>query len=495
VRIAVAGFAHETVTFLPDETQIGHFEENATRGRALIEANQGTNTVIGGFLKVCAEEQVEAIGLVAAECSPSGPVREDAYDVYCNEIIDRLIGLKDKIDGLLIYLHGAMATLERQDPETDLLRRIREEVGVFPIAVGMDLHGNISKAMMAYADIVCGFRESPHIDMAETGERAARLLLRQIRTEIVPTIAFAKVDLVLPSIFTATSLSPLKEIMAAARELQRNNKSILDITIFTGFAYADVKDIGFSVIVITDGEQMQAYAAAEHLADRIESEKEALFDTEPVYQYPDAVARAYDHSASASRPIVLLEHADRMNDSTWCLQELMKRSGRKVAVPFLCDPITVKLALASGVGSNIFSAVGARSSLQAGLPVPLNGKVKFAGTMTYRTTGVMRQGYEVDLGNCAVLEANNITLILTSLNITALDTDPFRIFGFDPRDFDIILLRSKTHFRAAYTSLADEIIIADTPDWGTADLTRLDYRNSRPGVYPISARVIPIQAN
>ncbi len=492
MRLAVAGFAHETVTFLPDETQIGHFERAATRGAGLIDANRGTNTVIGGFLNVCERENIEAIGLVAAECSPSGPVREDAYHAYCDEIVDRLLRLRGNIDGLLIYLHGAMATLARQDPETDLLRRIREEVGQFPIAVAMDLHGNISEEMIAYADIVCGFQQSPHVDMGDTGERAASLLVQKIRGQISPVIGFAKVDLVLPSIFTATALSPLKEIMAAARQLEAGNKAVLDVTVFTGFAYADVKDIGFSIVVIGEGDSVKARAAATYLADLVEEKKTALFEAEPVYPFPDAVARAYEVSASASKPVVLLEHADRMNDSTWLLQELMNRKGRKVAVPFLCDPTTVKMAIKTGVGSTIYTSVGGKSSSQAGLPVTMSAKVIFAGQKSFVTTGAMRHGMEVDLGDCAILEGNDITLILTSINITAIDMDPFVAFDLDPNDFDIILLRSKTHFRAAYGPLAAEIIIADTPDWGPADLNMLNYRNTRPGVYPISAAIVPL---
>ena len=44
-------------------------------------------------------------------------------------------------------------------------------------------------------------------------------------------------------------------------------------------------------------------------------------------------------------------------------------------------------------------------------------------------------------------------------------------------NFDIVILRSKTHFRAAYEPVSEEIIIVDTPDWGPADLTTLPYRH------------------
>ena len=183
-----------------------------------------------------------------------------------------------------------------------------------------------------------------------------------------------------------------------------------------------------------------------------------------------------------------------MNDSTWVLQELVSRGAPSVIVPLLYDEITVKLAINAGAGSQIFTAVGGRSSLQAGVPVTLRAEILFAGPKSYVTSGKMRQGQHVDLGDCAVLRAGGIVLILTSVNITAIDTDPITAFGFNPEDFDIILLRSKTHFRAAYTPLASDIIIADTPDWGPADLNRLTYRNTRPGVFPISADIVALKS-
>jgi microcystin degradation protein MlrC len=52
-------------------------------------------------------------------------------------------------------------------------------------------------------------------------------------------------------------------------------------------------------------------------------------------------------------------------------------------------------------------------------------------------------------------------------------------------DYDLVILRSKTHFRAVWEPLAEEIVIVDTPDWGPAELTGLPYRNvNRNHTYP-----------
>ncbi len=100
----------------------------------------------------------------------------------------------------------------------------------------------------------------------------------------------------------------------------------------------------------------------------------------------------------------------------------------------------------------------------------------------------MRRGRMVDLGPTALIDAGGIVISLTTASLSAIDEDAFGQFGFDAREFGIIVLRSKTHFRAVYEALAEAIVIVDTPDWGPADLTALPYRNVRPGVFPITAQ-------
>ncbi|MDP7546309.1 MAG: M81 family metallopeptidase, partial [Alphaproteobacteria bacterium] len=251
-RLAIGGLVHETVTFLPEETNLEAFERRAVRGEDIIAAYAGSNTVYGGFLKVCRENDAAIEGLLCAECAPSGPVAKTAFQALADEIVSRAMLWRDDADGLLLHLHGAMACRGDADPERSLLLRLREVLGGdFPIAVAMDLHGNVGAEKALLADIVCGFRHSPHTDMAETGERAAGLLLRRLAGEIEPVMGMARPGLVLPSIFTATDVSPLREIMAEVHAAAEQ-PGILDVTLFTGFAYADVPEIGATVLAVAD---------------------------------------------------------------------------------------------------------------------------------------------------------------------------------------------------------------------------------------------------
>jgi microcystin degradation protein MlrC len=126
------------------------------------------------------------------------------------------------------------------------------------------------------------------------------------------------------------------------------------------------------------------------------------------------------------------------------------------------------------------------SSARAGGPVTLSGRVLYGGPKCYIGTGPMRCGQQINLGTCAIIDCNGAVIWLISHSQAAIDLDPFIQFGFQPEDFDVILLRSKTHFRAVYTPIAKEIVIVDTPDWGPADLSTLHYRHVRKGVFPIT---------
>lgn len=489
--LAIGGLVHETVTFLPEETNLAAFEHRASRGAEIATTFAGSNTVYGGFLSVARDNDVTVEGLICAECAPSGPVSKAAFQALSDELVSRATLWRDEADGLLLHLHGAMVARGDHDPELTLLLRLRKVLGPdYPIAVAMDLHGNVGAEKALLADIVCGFRRSPHTDMAETGARAASLLLRKLAGEITPVAAVARPGLVLPSIFTATEVSPLKEIMEEVREAAKQ-PGILDVTLFLGFAYADVPEIGATVLAIADGDKALAIRVVERLSARLVEAREALYTAAPIYDPDTALDKAAELLAEGVRPIVLLEHADRGNDSTHLLQTMLDRSTQtggfpRTAVPYLHDRIAATAAASTGLKGQLMTTLGGKSSEMAGYPVLFSGFIKYTGNLRYAITGPYRTGEIIDLGLSAVIDNGTIAVIVTSHSAAAVDTDPFTQTGLDIDEFDIIALRSKTHFRAAYEPIAGAILIVETPDWGPADLIGLPYRNVPPGVFPIT---------
>ena len=486
LRIAIGGFALESVSFLPGTATVEAFEKAAYHGDAIVSGLRGSQSPGGGFIDVLDAEGVNIAPLVYTDLGAGGSASDEAFIHYRDLLCDGLRRERDRIDGVLLFLHGAMTTPTRTDPELEIMQAVRAVVGKpMPIYVASDLHGNISADFCDHADALFGYHYSPHVDMDETGRRAARTLVRRLRGEVAPVTAIRKPDVMLPSIFTATSVPPLSEIVAEGFAWERDNPGILDVSIFCGFAYADVPQVGFSVVVVADGDLALAERAAEALTDRIWRAREALLHEDVVLDIETGIERAYAISETASRPVVLLEHADRLNDSTYLLDALMRRGGRRVAVPYLLDPQAAAAAIEAGEGATVTLKAGGWSSDRAGPPVEITGKVLYAGDKSYRGTGAMWNGYPIHLGPTAVIDTGDIVISLVSRYVFAIDLDPFTQFGLDVMDFDIVLLRSKTHFRAVYEPIAEAILIVDTPDWGPADLTTLPYRNVRPGVFPL----------
>jgi microcystin degradation protein MlrC len=477
MHVAIAGLMLESVSFLPEPTTLADFQRRELVGRAVIDGHRGTNQIIGGFVEVCEAEAIEMTGIVSAGAGAAASATDEAFDHYCRVICEGVAAVEDRINGVLLALHGAMTTVTRTDPDADIVREVRRIVGAeMPIVVGLDYHGNLDEEILRHADALFGYHYSPHTDMGETGARAARCLVRWLKTGKKPATAIARPNVMVPSIFSATNLEPLAGLVRESVEMPAKVPGLHDVTIFAGFSYADAPNTGFSVVAVADDKET-AQKAADDLSLKLHYERHQLYKRDLVLGLRQGVDEALRRSNSARKPIVLLEHADRLNDSTHILKELIKRGAPKAMVPFLWDPKAAAEAVAAGKGATVSLKAGGFSSDRAGGPATLKGTVLFAGDLTYRTTGPVGRGSEMRLGPTALIDAGGIFVSLTTNPATAIDTDCFTQFGLKPEDFPIIVLRSKTHFRAVYQPLAEDILIVDTPDWGPADLTTLPYRH------------------
>jgi microcystin degradation protein MlrC len=486
MRFAIAGFNLESVTFLSEPTSLGEFERLVKRGSDLTGSFAGTNTVPGGFLDACAELGIEAVPLVYSEAGAAAAASEEAFDTFLAEIAKGVLAVRNQIDGLLLGLHGALVTVGGRT-DLDFLNALRHRIGgTLPIGVAFDLHGNLDPALTEFADVMSAYHESPHVDMGETARRVTKILAGKLRGEQAPFTVLRKVPVTLPSIFTATRVAPLSGLMAEARRLEAENPDLLDCSIVMGFAYADVAQIGISILATSDGSPATAEKAAAHMAERIWAQRNALYPRDSVLTVEAGLARAKTVAASADRPVVILEHADRMNDSTYTLRALLREPHLKAAVPYIWDPNAAAAAVAAGTGATVTLTIGSHSSEKAGGPLTLTGTVEWAGEKRFTMGGEMGRGRPVELGATAVIRVGGIVIWLISANLSAINLDPFEQFGMSHRDFDIVVLRSKTHFRAVWEREAAAIIIVDTPDWGPALLETLPYRRARPGVFPIT---------
>src|ERR1700731_4934500 len=107
MRIAVAGFMHESNTFNPLRTDRAAFAaQSLTFGPALLDEWRDAHHEMGGFLTALAAEKDEPVPIVMAWAPPSGPVADVVLDEVAGFMIAEI--RRQRPDGLLLALHGAM---------------------------------------------------------------------------------------------------------------------------------------------------------------------------------------------------------------------------------------------------------------------------------------------------------------------------------------------------------------------------------------------------
>jgi len=472
-RVAYAGFMLESVSAVPVISTKDDFIRNAKRGAALAEAFAGTNTVAGGCLDTLeAAADAVAVPLVQTVIGALGPASDEAIAWLTDEILS-LLAEAGPLDGIVLYLHGASWAPGYEDVERHVIGAVRKAHPDVPLSVALDYHGNVDSRTFAECEVAVAYRHSPHTDMGQTGVRATEALLRILREGRKPGLAVCRPGVVIPSILSATALEPLATVIAEARRMEAAGDC--DISVMAGFAYADSPNTGMAVVVVDWDGQDAAQAKARQLAEHLHRLRREISSAIPVTDVSGALADL-EANPGAGKPVVLLEHADRMNDSTYILRALMDRDVGRVNVPFLFDPETAEQALAAGVGAEIDVSLGGKTSPESGGPIALRAKVLWAGPKSYTVTGQMQTGSTADLGTTALIEFGNIRVSVVSRFAFAIDGDPFYIFGEAPEDYDVIVLRSKTHFRAFYEPAADRIIVVDTPDLGPADVKLIPFR-------------------
>ena len=390
-----------------------------------------------------------------------------------------------RLDGVLLDLHGAMVPEGLDDGEGDLIAAVREAVGPgVPIAVTLDLHGNLSSAMVAGADLLHGYKTYPHVDMAERGVESAERLLEVVAGRLHPTAAFRKPPLLPPLGKQGTARGPMRLLYDRADQMERDPK-VISISIFAGFPHADIPDAGLGIYVVTDGDQDLAERLADELARMAwEHRAEFLHTALPV---KEAVAKAL---AAPGRPIVLADMADNTGggaagDGTEILRELIRVGARSAVVACLWDPAAVKACAAAGVGQRVTVDVGGKVDNRHGAPLRVTGTVRTLSDGRFVHKGPMMHGLPGRLGTTAVLDVDDIRVILISYRWQTLDPEMIRFVGLDPLAEKIVVVKSTIHYRAAFEPIAKEIIEVDAPGLSSSNLSRFAFERVRRPIFPL----------
>jgi microcystin degradation protein MlrC len=493
-QIGIGGIWHETNTFSTETTGRAAFEAyQLAAGADILDRYAGTGTELGGMIEGAGDHGFTLIPTLFAAAVPSGVIEQKTLTDLVDQLLERLRGALP-LDGMLLVLHGAAVADGIDDADGWILARLREVLpATIPLVATFDCHANLSQAMVDQADMLIGYDTYPHVDMAARGREAAAALAAMLQQAARPACAFRKLPLLTAPQMQATEQAPMNTIMASLHRFETDGM-ILNGSIAMGFPYADIADLGASVLTYAK-DQSAANRVADRLAEMIWKAREQFQpDLVPV---SEAVTLAM---AADEIPVVLAEAADNVGggsagDGTVVLDALL-RAGAKDAVIVIADPEAVAIAEIAGVGGQFGGLVGGKVDRLHGDPIRVEGRVSLLTDGRFRHTGSYMTGYETSMGRTAVVQAGGVTIVLTSLRTMPFDAGQLTSLGIDPAEQRIIVAKSAIAWRAAYGSIAKQAMTVDSPGIATSNLARLPYRKRPKPLYPLDregfSKALPI---
>lgn len=519
MRIAILGIAHETNTFSRVPASYRQFElGDLLRGEEMVRRFGNASHTITGYLQAAGDFDFQAVPLMWAQAGPIGLITRDAYDRISGEMLG-MLEEGGPWDAVLLANHGAAVSEEFPDMDGEFTRAVREIVGPrVPVGVTLDMHANVSKAVVEHTDVCVIWRTNPHLDARPRGHRCAELVCRTARGEIRPTQHLEMPPLVVNIVRQFTGEEPMKTIVADSIQAM-DHPGVLDTSVAEGYPYADVEEMGMSWVAITDNDPGLAKETAIRMAERAWEHREAL--NAPVASISEALESARkryrgvrrlgdweeaptdgsaltapgsqerpDGKAADTGPIVLMDVGDNIGggssaDSTFIL-EAARALGVKSLLQSLYDPEAVETCMAAGVGAEVTLDVGARTDDMHGRPVRVTGKVRSIIDGQWEDFGATHGGFRYyDAGPSVRLDtADQHTLFLTSRRVG--DTSRYGMYaaGIIPEHYRIVVAKGVVSPRPTYQPIAGEIILVNTPGVTTADLSYFTYQRRRKPLYP-----------
>lgn len=488
MRVAVGGFMHETNTFAPSKATYEMFRRadswpGLVEGPAIAVETAGVNIGVAGFVEEAARLGFELAPTLWCSAGPSAHVTDDAFE----RIVERMVALlvaAGPVDAVYLDLHGAMVTESHEDGEGEALARVRAAIGPDVLLVAsLDLHANVTAKMFEHADALVGFRTYPHVDMAETGARTARLLAKLGR-DGRSAKALRRTDFLVSINWQCTLMDPARAVYHALAALEARDPT-LSLSYLQGFPPADIAECGPSVVAY-GVDQAAADAAADGLMAEIEARRDAFDGDYPTPE--EAVREAVARSAGAGRPVVIADTQDNPGgggdgDTTGLLRALAAAAPEGAVLGMLIDPAAAAAAHAAGVGQRLSVALGGRSWPEDA-PFETDIVIERLGDGVFVCTGPFYKGARMELGPMALVRIADtpVRVVLASKKAQAADQEMFRCLGVEPAETRVLALKSSVHFRADFEPIAEAVLVTRAPGPVVADPADLPYRRLRAGV-------------
>ena len=486
-RVAIAGFLHETNTFAPSPATYERFMEGGghmpfSRGTEILERCRGLNMGVAGAVAHGQQAGWELVPLLWTVAIPSAHVEESAFEKIAEELIARLKDAGD-LDGVYLDLHGAMVCEHLDDGEGEIIARVRAAVGPgVPIAASLDLHGNVTAQMVDESDVLVAYRTYPHVDMTETGFRAAVQLDRLMTRGKPFAKAFRQLPFLIPIPWQCTDVHPAKDLYERVTGAETGDVS--SASFLMGFPAADFEDCCPCVLTYAEDEASADAAADALFADVLERET----DFKGVaYSPEEGVALALSLSAGAGKPVVIADTQDNPgaggdSNTTGMLKALVAANAQRAAIGLIVDPEAARLVHEAGEGAEIALSLGGRSGVAGDSPFEGIFKVERLSDGQFTATGPFFGASHMDLGPSACLAIGGVRVVLASRKVQLADQAMYRFVGIEPSEQAVLVNKSSVHFRADFTPIAEAILVCTAPGPMALYASELPFKRLRDGI-------------
>lgn len=486
MRIAIAGFSHESNTFASLPTRVEDFRVH--EGAEIVNWYAGTYHEMAGFIAGAGEHGYDLVPVLGADATPSGTVTADAYEHFTRRIVSGLQAA-GRLDGVLLGLHGAMVSEAFPHADAETVRRVRQALGPdVPIVVTHDYHANVPPELLEYATALVIYKTNPHIDQRERGLQAAAILARTVRGEVRPVCAIAKPEVLYNIYFHNTSRAPMQPVMQAAIDLEAD-PAVLACSVAAGYQYADVEWMGPSVVTVVDGDAARARREADTLGGRIWGGRDGL-----LVDIPDPAAAVAQAMADEQAPVCLLDFGDNIGggsagDSTFILEQLLAQQADGWVVS-IWDPASVGACVAVGIGGEVALQVGGKTDDQHGATQVVRGRVRTLHDGTYEETERRHGGgRHFDQGLSAVVAVGRDSpgkgglVVLTTERAMPNSIHQITCMGIQPHQQKILAAKGAVAPRAAYEPVCPRLIEVDSGGATAIHRPKEEYQRARQTLY------------
>jgi microcystin degradation protein MlrC len=417
----------------------------------------------------------EVIPTIYANAVPGGRLRERDFLRLCSELVSGIP--RTGMDGLWLYLHGALEVENIGSGELALLRMVREKVGTsVPIALALDFHANNTEELMRLVNVVAGYRTAPHRDMQETELRAARLLVHCVERRLLPKPQMSRADVVVPGDCVLTDEPPLRGIMEEAARLE-GAEGMLACNVFNGQPWVDAPNMGPSMVCVHEWDDAAAKSAADRLARMFfDARRDFRFSMEAC-EPEEALARAYREQR---RPVFVTDSGDNTTagsagDNAYLLRLMQRKSMRDVLLGGLTDGRAVEECGAAAIGDALELEVG-------GSIEPASVRTRISGRLLYK--GDIEGWYGENAGPCAVLRCEGIDVILTGNRCALTKPRIFEKLGLRLDGYRFVVVKLG-YLYPELAKAAARAILAFTRGGSTERLEDMGMKRIRRPMFPL----------